>query len=258
MKKSLTLIFIFFVFKNILFAQTAVDFTASDCNGNSHHLYSELDSGKVIVIAWVMPCGTCVAPSKAAYDAVQSFATSHPGKVRFYLADDYANTNCTSLTNWGISIGISNVAVFSTAAVSMNGYGSPGMPKIVVLGGGTNHTVFFNQNSGVNQSNVTAAINTALNSTSIDATDNYSISLDVYPIPATQSLYINYDLNQISKVDYKIYNVLGEEVLSADISQINIGKNTNQIDIATLVSGTYIFQITINNKTKQTKFTILK
>lgn len=34
---------------------TATDFTAEDCDGNVVSLFSELDEGKVVVIAWVMP-----------------------------------------------------------------------------------------------------------------------------------------------------------------------------------------------------------
>ena len=32
-------------------AQTAPDFTATDCNGTSHNLYTELAAGTVIVLA---------------------------------------------------------------------------------------------------------------------------------------------------------------------------------------------------------------
>ena len=96
--KSLLVLFV----SNVSFAQTtATDFTTNDCNGLSHHLFDELDNGNVIVISWVMPCSPCATYSLPAYSAVQSFATSHPGQVHFYMADDYANTSCSSLSGWG-------------------------------------------------------------------------------------------------------------------------------------------------------------
>jgi len=59
MKKQI-LTFTFLILNTFgLIAQTnATDFTANDCDGVSHHLFSELDNGKVVVIAWVMPCNT--------------------------------------------------------------------------------------------------------------------------------------------------------------------------------------------------------
>ena len=72
------------------YAQTnATDFTTDDCNGTSHTLFDELDDDKVIVIAWVMPCTPCATYAGYASNAVQSFATSHPGRVKYYLASKY-------------------------------------------------------------------------------------------------------------------------------------------------------------------------
>ena len=56
----------------------ATDFTALDCDGVSHHLFSELDSGKVIVIAWVMPCGPCGSIALDAYTASLGYANTNP------------------------------------------------------------------------------------------------------------------------------------------------------------------------------------
>ena len=86
-------------------AQTAADFTALDCNGVSHNLYTDLGAGKVIVVTWVMPCGSCIGGAASAYNAVQSFATSNPGKVFNYLVDD-AGSSCSSLASWAMANGI--------------------------------------------------------------------------------------------------------------------------------------------------------
>ena len=131
---------------NISFSQTtATNFTTNDCNGVSHHLFDELDNGNVVVIAWVMPCTPCATYSLPAYSAVELFATSHPGQVHFYMADDYANTSCSSLSSWGDNYNMSNSTFFSSTDVNMNDYGVAGMPKVVVLGG-LDHHVYFNEN----------------------------------------------------------------------------------------------------------------
>ena len=102
MKKLTLFIALSLINISIVFAQ-ATDFTTDDCNGITHNLFDSLDAGNVIVISWVMPCGPCATYTIPAYAAVQSFASSHPGQVDFYLVDDYANTPCPTLVNWGNS-----------------------------------------------------------------------------------------------------------------------------------------------------------
>ena len=102
MKTVLLFVTSIFISLNLqVVAQTATNFTEEDCNSNSHTLFDELDEGKIIVIAWVMPCGSCSYFGSHAYDAVQTFTETHPGKVEFYLTDDYANTSCSNISSWG-------------------------------------------------------------------------------------------------------------------------------------------------------------
>lgn len=87
MKRKLLLSFTLLASAMIMNGQTAVDFTVNDCAGTSHHLFGELDAGKVVVIAFVDPCASCIAPSGTALGIVQSFASSYPGRVLYYLSD---------------------------------------------------------------------------------------------------------------------------------------------------------------------------
>src|SRR5687768_13644455 len=65
---------------------TATNFIANDCNGNSHNLFSELDSGNVIILVWVMPCGGCISAAQTASEIAESFSLTMPGRVRAYIA----------------------------------------------------------------------------------------------------------------------------------------------------------------------------
>ena len=141
---------------------TATDFTTNDCNGVNHNLFDSLDAGNVIVISWVMPDIASATYSAPAYNAVHSFSTSHPGRVHFYIADDYANTTCANLINFGNYFNMPNSTFFSSADISMSDYGTNGMPKVVVLGGDS-HTVYYNQNDNqINFNDVQTAIANAL------------------------------------------------------------------------------------------------
>ena len=55
MKQSLLVLLSLFISVLALPQTNATDFSVDDCNGEFHNLFTELDAGKVVVIAWVMP-----------------------------------------------------------------------------------------------------------------------------------------------------------------------------------------------------------
>ncbi len=248
------------IFSNSLFPQnTATDFTTEDCNSIMHNLYDSLDAGNIIVIAWVMPCGPCSTYAYPAYSAVQSFNISHPEKVDFYLVDDYANTNCASLVNWGNSNNMPLNTTFSSSAISMSDYGSNGMPKVVVLGG-SNYNIYYNDNDDkINFNAVQVAINNALsNVTNVNEMRQDYFELFVFPNPSqNQFLNVSYLIQKIEKVSFDILNMLGEIVYSFDNSIPNkIGKHSNTFDVRFLSSGSYLFRISTSSYNQVFNFVI--
>lgn len=239
------------------FAQTATDFTANDCTGTSHHLFAELDAGKIIVAAFVMPCGSCAAPSLAAYNAVQSFATSNPGMVLFYLVDDAANTSCSTLSAWGTTNSMPLATSFSTASCKMSQYGTAGMPKIIVMGG-TDHAVTYNLNSGVSTLGVQNAVNALLLSAGISEDAEASkFNLKVTPNPVIKDFQISYTLDAASSAKAEIFSSTGQLVYSnTEINQpageykINIGENLS------VEKGIYILKLTTDSTSKSIHFVI--
>ena len=245
---------------SLTFSQTtATDFTVNDCTGSSHHLFSELDAGKIVVIAWVMPCGACAAQSLAAYNAVQSYATSNPNQVSFYLVDDVANTSCNSLTTWGNTNSMPNSTKFSDASISMSDYGASGMPKIVVLGG-ANHTVEYNAISGVTTSAVQQAINSLLSASGIEEITNGTTSkMIVFPNPAANKYSVNYTLDKPSTVSIELYTVNGQ--LIQTVMTKDQQKGTFSYDFSTeneLENGVYIVKLKTVEFTESIKFIIEK
>jgi hypothetical protein len=175
---------------------TATNFIANDCNGQPHNLFTQLDSGKVAVLIWVMPCVSCVGPAKNAYSVVQSFAATHPGKVVYYMMDDYADTDCGDLNTWAAANSVTPTATFSDASISMSAYGTAGMPKVVVAGG-PGHTVFFNKNNNLagNSTEIQAAINTAFSAIASASTVAPGVqAASVYPNPAAGNVTVNYEI----------------------------------------------------------------
>ncbi len=240
-------------------AQTAVNFTANDCNAVSHTLFDELDADKVIVIVWVMPCGSCIAPALSAYTEVQNYASSHPGRVKYYLVDDYANTSCPSLSSWGTTNGISTPdAVFSNNAIQMSDYGNAGMPKIVVLGQGS-HTVFFNETNGLNTANFNTGIINALGSSSISEIDKDQSNLTISPNPvSSESSYLSFELEKSSPVVITLTDALGKYVNT--LSNENLASGTHQLVINTslLSNGVYYVKLKTDEFLTTSQFIITK
>lgn len=240
---------------NSIFTQTyATDFTANDCNGLSHNLFSELDSGKVIVIAWVMPCLTCITDPLAAFAEVQNYAVSHPDKVRFYMVDDYANTNCSTLSSWAINYGMSDCVKFSDPTISMSDYGVNGMPKIVVLAG-LDHKIYFNENSS--HQGIENAISQAINSTVINVEHSSILGPKIYPNPSKNNLTLEFSDFNIGKVKVEIINILGEVVFELNTNRYLTQENIN-IDITKFKNGVYILKTSSRLSQESKTFIISK
>ena len=232
------------------FAQTtATDWTAPDCSSTSHNLFTELNSGKVIVFVWVMPCGTCVLPAQTAYNTVQNFATSNPGKVVYYLADDLGDAGCTALNDFvnNNSVGnTANMTIFSNSGnlINENDFGGSGMPHIIVMGG-PNHQIFFNKKGSAanDASGLTTAINQAIGATSVASLNN-EISFSVAPNPLTDHVSISYT-KAVRKITVTAMNgqVVKEEVYKN-------GKMNPVVSMPQIANGVYMVKVTdIDNKT---------
>lgn len=239
------------------FAQsTATNFTCNDCNNVSHTLFNELDAGKVIVLVWAMPCATCIGPSQSAYTVAQSFSSSYPGRVLFWLADDYANTSCSTLSSWATTNNMPNSTKFSNAAINMNDYGSTGMPKVVILGGAS-HTVFYNANNTFNATSMQTAIQNALNATTgIESAENFITSLQTFPNPADQSTEISWTIRNSGQVSIELFNMVGEKINTVFNGNVQAGNQRTQFDTGRIPAGLYFIRINAGKITKTVMLSI--
>lgn len=244
MKNILAIILATLVFTGFAFAQTtATNFIANDCNGTSHNLFDELDNGDVVVICWVMPCNPCATYAGYAANAVQSFSSSHPGRVKYYLADDFANSTCLYLNGWASNFNITTDATFSDAALKMTDYGTNGMPKVVVLGK-NGYNVYYNENDNqITQSGVTDAITLALAESTLSI-DDYSVNkfaLKAFPNPTNGTLSLNYKATD--KSYFEIIDALGRVVLTHNTTDFS----ETSLNVEELEQGNYIVKMSSQN-----------
>lgn len=241
---------------------TATDFTATDCSSGSHTLFTELNSGKIVVLVWVMPCGMCIGDAKAAYDAVQSFATSNPGKVIYWLSDDAGNNTCSSISSWAStnSIGTTGSSYFGNAGNTIDeaNYGGSGMPHVVVIGGSSHHIYYNVKNGSGSGSAITSAISTALAATTGVGNVTNSVSvLSLFPNPAKDKISVNYGLDNATPVNVEVYDVVGKSVKTMSFGEQAFGQHSFDLNFDNKLSnGVYFLKLNIGNASQTVKFTI--
>lgn len=240
---------VLFLFPYKVFSQAvenAPDYKISDCNGNPLDLYQELSAGKVVVLGWAMPCATCVSPLLSVHNAILNFAVSKPGKVSFWLLDDYANTPCETFKSWCTNNGLLNAKYAVSKDVKMTDFGSNGMPKVVVIGCQSGK-VYYNINNTPEGTGVTAAINAALADiekgclASGPALNERTFKL--YPNPCSSSVYVlsNYDWEN---PEVRVSNLFGQTVLTSSLEL----KSKVEINLSGLIPGSYFIEIKDENK----------
>jgi len=251
MKKTLMIILAILTTLGFAHAQTtATNFTTNDCNGDPHNLFDSLDVGNVIVIAWVMPCLTCATYGLPAYSAVQTFATSHPGRVHFYMADDFGTTACATINNWATSNNMPLSTTFSSSDISMSDYGTNGMPKVVVLGG-SDHHIYYNKNDDkINFPGVQTAINDALSAPlGIEQMGGNNFQLSSYPNPVNNILNVSYTKDQSETITFSIIDLLGKIVIQEK-------ELTTSIDVSSLNNGNYFLKVTSETSSESIPFVV--
>lgn len=260
MKKFFTLGFILCLHISLNAQTTATNVTVTDCAGNDHTLFDELDAGKIIVIGWTMPCNSCAVPLKDVHDAALAFEATNPGVVEFWLVDDYANTQCATIEGWASANALTNAIFFSSAELDMLDYGSAGMPKVVIVGC-TDHKIYYNKNNSPTGAHATAAIQNALDdlalgcpTSSLDELTELSVLLECFPNPAQNELTIRLNLNSPTELHCSIFSYSGQLVHEFTSSELE-----TTLDVSNLEKGMYLLQVSTAEGTLETqKFEILR
>jgi hypothetical protein len=234
---------------------TATDFTANDCSGVSHHLFSELDAGKVIVAVFVMPCSGCIIPANDAQNVVESYVATHPGKVEMFLVDDDALTPCATLQSWRNANGLHLMPTFSDPSFVQSQYGTPAMPKIVVMGG-PDHLIYDIQDNAVDIPKLGNSIDVALGiATGVQSTKVAAANFSVFPNPASGSFSVSLTAEAHSAADIELIDVSGKVVSSKFVS-LKKGGNTFDVSIAGQAPGLYTVKLSNGDADYESKLLV--
>lgn len=240
------------IFNSASAQTTATDFTLPDCTGTNYHLFGELDAGKVVVAVFVMPCVGCISPAVGVQSIVEGYASTHPGKVEMFLIDDDGLTTCTELMSWRNSNGIHLMPTFSNPAVIQDQYGTPGMPKMVVLGG-TDHKIWGNQNNVLDVGGMYNSIDAALGLTTAVATTNSDNSgLRVFPNPAAGNTNVSFRSAEAGGVSVRLLDAHGRAVKTTFVEAV-AGHNNIRLDLVGVAPGNYSVLVSGSNVIAEAK-----
>lgn len=229
MKKTYALLVALAMATGLQAQTTALDFTADDCSGTSHNLFSELDAGNTIILEFVMMgCQPCVTAAQSLTDNVLP-NVSDPSRVKLYSIGFSNSVTCTQINSWASTNGFTHT-VFAGMSAQTTHYGGMGMPTIAVVGGGSTHAVYYSEQGHSNSDNpaILAAIEASLND-AVGVEEVNVTQVGVSPNPATDMLAIN----STNWTSARVLDIRGSEVMNVRIKDA-------RLDVAALPAGVYV------------------
>ncbi|MBI4929224.1 MAG: T9SS type A sorting domain-containing protein [Bacteroidetes bacterium] len=234
---------------------TAMDFSMTDCNGQVHTLYSELDSGNAIIMEfWMNNCQSCVDAGSVLEVMYQNLKPTCGNNVRYFQTAFNNAELCHDINTWVATNGFSSVP-FDSGAAQVAYYGSFGMPTVAVAAGNTHQLLYLStQGLPVNDTSIIATAIRNYCTTGAGVSENdFQNSVIVSPNPTSGVFNVQTRLpdGQVSKFQnppaawagvqmnsIEVYNVFGE-----CIHQHISTSSHQQIDLREASDGIYFLKI---------------
>ncbi|HET6225606.1 MAG TPA: T9SS type A sorting domain-containing protein [Bacteroidia bacterium] len=239
---------------------TAYDFNMSDCNGNMHHLFSELDSGHAVVLEFFMlSCNPCITAGKSLDAMFIPLKKKYGEKVRFYQFGFTKNYTCTQIKSWVSTNGFANSVPFDSGDVQVAYYGGMGMPTVVTVAG-KGHDVLFSSmeyKPDTDTTLISTAIHNFFDPTGILTNEDIAASVFIYPNPASTSFLLNLKVEKQGTLNLSIFDLQGQKVVEIPSENIKPGYWNKTIALPSLSPGTYFLNGKIGTQSFTKKVTIV-
>ena len=258
MKNIICLLIAFVLISTTKAQTTAMDFTQNDCSGTPHHLFSELDSGNVIIMEFIMTCSSCIAAGHAIETMMTDLEMQYPGKVRLYQIAYTNSYTCTDMENFKNTNGFSS-STFDQGATMVAYYGGFGMPTVAIVGG-TSHDVLYTS-VGFGPSDTTYAgpiIRSFFTSLSVPQLPESITSFKTFPTFANDVLNVQIDFKKQSVVKMQIVNMSGKLISDLPSDNIIVGTQNKTVDVSNLSVGNYMLKVEIDAESVFSKFNIVR
>lgn len=224
---------------------TAKDWETTDCEGNPHHFFEEMDNNKVLLVEFFMlNCGSCQAAGKKLQLLYNNLKASYPNNIAFYQVGFDNSYTCNQITSWKNTNNYTS-QTFAGGSDQVNYYGGMGMPTIVAIGG-AEHNVLYKK-IGFTTSDTTTigkAIREQIQSFEpLGITQKEALTVNVYPNPLQNNLNISIPTKTNLPIQVTLYNTLGEQLIN---QQFN-AQTELQIPLQKITSGIYMLQVKQGN-----------
>ena len=235
---------------------TAMDFTKNDCDGVSHHLFSELDSGNVVIMEFIMTCSSCIAAGHAIETMMTDLEVQYPGKVRLYQIAYTNSYTCATMQGFKNTNNFSST-VFDQGATMVAYYGGFGMPTVAIAAG-TNHDVLLS-NVGFGPSD-TAQAGTAIRAffTTLSAPELPASvsSFKSFPNPGNDFVNVQLNLKTNASINLQLVDLSGKLVKEYFTENTNSGMFERKIDVSGIAPGYYMLKVAVDGKDVYNKINI--
>lgn len=241
----------------------AYDFKMDDCNGQMHHLFSELDSGNVVVLEFFMlSCSPCIDAGHALDAMITPLKNTYGNKVRFYQFGFTKSYTCTQIKDWISTNGFANSVPFDSGHIQVAYYGGMGMPTVVVVAG-KDHKVLYTTVAAVpfelkDTIVMSKAIHDFFGGTlGISQNTTNSSSISLFPNPASNNLTISMNAEKAGILSLTLMNIQGQEIINLYNENVNEGTFSKSIPLPNLANGIYFLRGEMNEQNFTKKISIL-
>ena len=255
--KRILLIFHLVLLSVTLKAQTiALDFNREDCNGVNHHLFSELDSNKVVILEFFMlACAACIYAGQDLNAMHTNLDIEFPGMIYFYNMGFDDAYSCNDISNWVTANGF-NSTPFDSGAYQVAYYGGMGMPTVAVVAGPLHEVLFLK--SGFNTSDtaiIAAAIRNFYSISVVQENSDIFSAVQLSPNPTSNFINLKFHLKESSTIKIEIVDYLGKVQKEVREADFGAGDFNQKIETSFLSAGLYFLKLQSNTKAAYYKFT---
>jgi hypothetical protein len=244
------------------FAQTtAMDFQGVDCNGNMQHLFADLDAGNAVILEFFMNnCTPCITAGGKLEAMKSDLLAEFPGKVRSYAIGFTNSYSCTTVANWVNNNGFTSIPMDS-GATQVAYYGGMGMPTIVILGGGSAHSVLGSPYVGFSTSDtitmgsdIRGFLNTA---TGMQVQNDPLETVSVFPNPTQDRIQLNVNVTAAGNLRIEMLDLTGRQVRLLCDEVVGVGTFTQSFSTSTLASGSYMIKVNASGNLTNRKVSVV-
>ncbi len=248
--KKIIFFSIFSIYSFLGFTQTtlttAVDFTVTDINGNSHNLFSYLNAGKYVCIDFFYKdCPACGTTTPYLQTTFQNFGCNEGNLIVLAISsrDDVATLSSYANTNGFAFPMISSSAGGGSGVHST--YGISATPTFILIAPNKNiveRDMWPLANAQALISKISGhGVQPQACTSSIE--ENSKFEINSFPNPVEN--IFNVVTPNLTQIEFEIIDILGKSVL-LESQKSNNGQFT--IDLSTLKSGLYFVRYSNNNE----------